>query len=321
VKNPYFGQDLWGFFSTLAARICELFSGERFPLAADEVQVCVLLLVALSCGLVGTFLVLKRMTMLANALSHTVLPGLVVAYVLCAGGMYALDLTTLFVAALVTALLTVISVQLCTQLLRIPLDASIGIVSAVMVALGVVLVTLFTRNMHLGVEAITGNVDALHVDDVRIVALVAGLSMVVFLLFFKEFKLCAFDAEFGRVQGFSPPLFDYVLLLLTSLTVIAAFRAVGILLVLALLVAPPLTARLFSHRLRSVLWGAVGIGMGASLLSVAWARHLLSVHHKAVSTSGLLATVLGGTYAVVFLSVYVRKRWRKIARSRQTSRT
>lgn len=308
--NPYSGQNILGFFVTFFRRIGGFVTGE-LPLGAlvsDEVQVLVLMLAAVSCGLIGTFLVLKKMTMLANSLSHTVLPGLVIAYLFfCSSkggeGVYNLDLSTLLAASLITAILTVVSTQLLTQFLRLQEDASIGIVSTVMVAIGVVLVTVFTRNTHLGIEAITGNVDALHIEDIKIVAFVALLNVAVIILFFKEFKLCAFDPAFARAQGFAPTYFDYLLMLLTSMTVIAAFRAVGILLVLSFLVGPVLTARLFSHRLVSVLLLSIGIGAGVSLLSVALSRHALSVHHTPVSTSGLLATLLGLVYLVCWVCV------------------
>lgn len=300
--NPYSDQNIFGFFVVLLHRIAYFITGDVSwgALVSDEVQVIVLILAAVSCGLIGTFLVLKKMTMLANSLSHTVLPGLVLAYLLfCRSGiegMYTLDLTLLLAASFITALLTAVFTQLLTQWLRIQEDASIGIVSTVMVAIGVVLVTVFTRNTHLGVEAITGNIDALHVEDIKIVAFVSLFNVAVVGLFFKELKLCAFDPVFARAQGFAPAYFDYLLMLLTSMTVIAAFRAVGILLVLSFIVGPVLTARLFSHRLISVLCLSIGIGAGVSLLSVALSRHILSVHHTPVSTSGLLATLIGLVY-------------------------
>lgn len=113
--------------------------------------------------------------------------------------------------------------------------------------------------------------------------------------------MITFDGAFADAQGCSKSSFNYLLMVLTSATVIGAFRAIGVLLVLAFLVGPVLTARLFTHRLKKMILLAIGIGIGASLLSVALARHFLSVHHLPLSTSGLAATMLGAIYFVCLL--------------------
>jgi manganese/zinc/iron transport system permease protein len=164
-------------------------------------------------------------------------------------------------------------------------------------------VTVFTRNTHLGTEAIMGNVDALHVHDVKLIFWVALLDFSVIALLFKEFKMTTFDGSFADSQKVSSSMFSYLLMVLTSATVIGAFRAVGVLLVLAFLVGPVLTARLFTHHLKKVLLLAMGIGIFASIVSVGLARHLLSVYHLPLSTSGLVATILGVIY---FFSLAMR---------------
>ncbi len=306
--NPYFGKDGLQFVFLFVQRMFSMLTGQLSfaELAPDEVQIGALSLVALSTALVGTFLVLKKMTMLANALSHTILPGLVIAYLfsfsLTQGAeIYNLDMKTLLIASLATGILTVASTQFLSRVFKLQEDASIGLVSTTMVALGVVLVTVFTRNTHLGIEAIMGNVDALHINDLKLVFYVACINIALISLFFKEFKIVAFDSLFAKTRGFSPTLWNYLLMLLTAMSVIGAFRAVGILLVLALLVGPVLTARLFTHRLGKVILLAMIIGIVASFMSVALSRHCLSVYHVPLSTSGMLATLLGLIYALCLL--------------------
>ena len=307
--NPYFGADLLTFFPLFFSRLARFITGD-LPLseaAPDEVQIAVLVLVALSCACIGVFLVLTKMTMLANALSHTILPGLVIAYLMSVALLSSLDLQALLWASLITGLLTVSATQLSTYLFKLQEDASIGLVSTTMVAIGVILVTLFTRSTHLGVEAVMGNVDALHPSDVRLVLGIFCIIAPLIALFFKEFKIIAFDSPFARTQGFSPQLWRYILMFLTAMTVIGAFRAVGILLVLSLLVGPVLTARLFTHRLKFLILAAAALGSGASCLSVALCRHCLSVYHTPLSTAGILSTLLSLIYALSLLFVFVTR--------------
>ncbi len=322
--NPYFGKDLFQFLLIFCERMFALITGKigLCDLASDEVQVFVLALVAVASALVGTFLVLKKMTMLANSLSHTILLGIVVAYIILIpfipeGEVHAhsISIEVLLLASLVTGLLTTLLTQMLTHLLKLQEDASTGLVFTTLFALGIVLVTVFTRNTHLGTEAIMGNVDALHFHDLKLIFWIALFDFAVISLFFKEFKMTTFDGPFASAQGISGPLFNYLLMVLTSLTVIGAFRAVGVLLVLAYLVGPVLTARLFTHRLKILIFLAIAIGVGASLLSVALARHLLSVHHLPLSTSGLSATVLGAIYFVSLGVTQLRSRWMQTVKS------
>ncbi len=315
--NPYFGKSFFQFLYLFFKRMALLATGEVgfTELASDEVQVLVLSLVAISSALVGTFLVLKKMTMLANSLSHTILLGIVVAYVLMipwtspseiAGEE--ISIQVLLIASLATGLMTTLLTEFLTHFLKLQEDASTGLVFTTLFALGVVLATVFTRNTHLGIEAIMGNADALHIHDLKLILWVACFDCAVVMLFFKEFKMTTFDGSFGRTQGGFSSAFNYLLMVLTSATVIGAFRAVGVLLVLAFLVGPFLTARLFVHSLKKILLLTIGIGMGASAVTVALARHFLSVYHLSLSTSGFAATVLGLIYFSCLLLQLARRR-------------
>jgi manganese/zinc/iron transport system permease protein len=307
--SPYFGKDFLEFLFLFIERMGDFVMGRIGceDLASDEVQVLVLALVAIASALVGVFLVLKKMTMLANSLSHTILLGIIVAYVLLLPFIsesqvhaHSIRIEILLIASLVTGLITTLLTQMLTHLLKLQEDASTGLVFTTLFALGIVLVTVLTRNTHLGTEAIMGNVDALHVHDLKLIFGIALFDFAIIALFFKEFKMIGFDAPFADALGFSSSAFNYLLMVLTSATVIGAFRAVGVLLVLAFLVGPPLTARMFTHSLKKLLFYSIAIGVVASIVSVGLSRHLLSVHHLPLSTSGLVATVLGMIY---FLSV------------------
>lgn len=315
LANPYYGKNFGAFIVLFMQRMWALLTGKigLTDLASDEIQVLVLCLVACASALVGTFLVLKKMTMLANSLSHTLLLGIVVTYLILLPFSPAQDvstsvlsLKTLLFASLMTALITAVLTQLLTQVLKLQEDASTGLVFTTLFALGIILVTVFTRNTHLGTEAIMGNVDALHLHDLNLIFWIALFDSVVIGAFFKEFKMTTFDASFATAQGISSTLFNYLLMVLTSATVIGAFRAVGVLLVLAFLVGPVLSARLLTHRLKELLFLAIAIGMIASLVSVALSRHLLSVYHISLSTAGLVTTVLGGIYLLSLITYSTR---------------
>ncbi len=295
--NPYSGHSFFDFFIILFKRIFLALKGDPLVLASDEVQLLVLIMIALSSALVGTFLVLKKMTMLANSLSHTVLLGIVGAFLITRGeGIYAINVPTLLIGALITALCTTFSTEFLHKKLRLQKDTSIGLIFTAFFALGVILVTILTRNSHLGIEAIMGNVDALHPSDVKQVFYLFLFNAALVFLFFRRLELLTFDSQLARNMGISLIFFNYLLMFQTALTAIGSFRAVGAFLFLAFLVAPVLTARFFTYRLKPLLFLSGGIGILAAAFSVALSRHFLSVYHISLATSGLATMVLGAFF-------------------------
>jgi manganese/zinc/iron transport system permease protein len=294
--NPYWGQDFFGFFAVLFQRLTGQLPLSQ--LASDEVQLLVLMGVALSTVLLGSFLTLKKMTMMANSLSHTTLLGIVIAYLIffAPGTDLSIDTSILFVAALISAVLTTLLTELARDLLKLQEDAAIGLVFTTLFALGIILVTVFTRNSHIGVEVITGNVDALHFEDIRLVWGAAILNLVLIGLFFRQWVMTAFDEKLSFSLGIPTKTFHYLLMFLTALTLIAAFRAVGVILVLSFLVGPTLIARQWTHRVRSLLLLGIGVGVVTAVFGVALSRHCLSVYHMPLSTGGLVVTLISAFY-------------------------
>lgn len=305
-RNPYYDQDLLGFFYTLILRLYAFVTGELGvqDLVSDEVQMLVLVGVAISTALVGTFLVLRRMTMLANALSHTILIGIVIAYILIQpidSDHAELPLRGMLFASLLMGVVTTFLTEFLTRTIRLQEDASIGIVFTSLFAIGVILVTMVTRNAHIGTEVVMGNVDALHVDDLKLVYTVLAINVVSFLLFFKEFKITTFDGGLARAFGISTVFFNYLLMVQVSATSVGAFRAVGVLMVLAFMTGPVLTARLLTHDLKKMLMLAALIGSVASLLGVGLSRHLLTVSGVALSTAGVVVCVIIALFLITLL--------------------
>jgi manganese/zinc/iron transport system permease protein len=320
--NPYEGQNFFGFFYQLLIRLWGFLSGKLAleNLASDEIQVIVLACVAASSALVGTFLVLRKMTMLANSLSHTILLGIVIAFMLTHEGPIGgdhdhaipINIHAMLLAALIMGILTTFLTEFFTKIAGLQEDASTGLVFTSLFALGIVLVTLLTRNAHIGTEVVMGNVDALHIDDCRLVLVILGINALLFICFFKEFKITTFDPGLSRALGISSIFFNYLLMIQTSATAIGAFRAVGVLMVLAFITGPVLTARFLTDSLKPMLFYAMGIGIAASVLGVALSRHLLTVYGLALSTSGIVVCMIVLLFVLAMIYHLLQQRGGKL---------
>lgn len=298
--NPYFDLNFFSFFGELFKRLVLFASGNALSLATDEIQILVLMGVGASSALVGAFLVLRKMTMLANSLSHTILLGIILAFLLGSGGLYEghINISLMFIAALFAALLTSVATEVLTRTLNLQEDASLGLVFTTFFALGIIIVNMWSRGSHIGAEVVMGNVDALHADDIRLALVIFGINAAAIFLFYKEWQITTFDPPFAKALGISPPFFNYFLMVLVSLTVVGAFRAVGVLMVLTFVTAPPMTAKLFCNKLSHLLLLSIAIGCIGSVLGVALSRHLLTVHGLALSTGGLVVVLLGTFYLI-----------------------
>ncbi len=280
------------FFYRLFAFLCGRLSWNEW--ATDEIQIIVLSAVAITAAMVGSFLILRKMAMLANALSHTILLGIVIAYWITPE----LTISVLMVAALITGIATTFMTEFLSRIMKLQEDASIGLVFSLLFALGIILLSLLSRNVHVGTELVMGSVDALQKGDIKIVATVLGINATLFLLLYYGFQITTFDPNLARAFGFSPILFNYLLMVQTSATAIAAFKAVGVIMVLAFLIFPPLTARRMTHRLPYMIAGAALIGLCAAVVGVALSRHILTFWGIGLSTGGLVIIVLGIFYLV-----------------------
>ncbi|MEZ5314944.1 MAG: metal ABC transporter permease [Chlamydiales bacterium] len=307
--NPYYGQDFIGFFALFFHRLWRFLCG-NLPLdhlATDEIQIVTLATVATSGALVGTFLVLRRMTMLANALSHTILVGIVAAYLIirlfvCDPNPSApLSIPILLLAAFLTGIMTTFLTEFLTRVMKLQEDASIGLIFSILFALGIVFVTIFTRNVHIGTELVMGNTDALQKSDIRGVIAILVLNIACFFLLFHGFKITTFDPQLARALGFSPILFNYLLMMQTSATAIGGFRAVGVLMILAFFIMPTLTARLLTHKLSTLICLSIVIGVLASLIGVAFSRHFFTMQGVGLSTGGIVVTLMGTFYLLLII--------------------
>jgi manganese/zinc/iron transport system permease protein len=303
--DPYFDATFFGWFCILFSRIFSFRQSELFP---DEIQLIVMGLFAVSASFLGVLLVLKRLTMMANALSHTMVLGIVVALMITTSHREdALEFISppewaIIVAALAIGLLTGFLTQQLSRIRVIKEDASNGMVFSALFALGVTLLSVWSRNAHAGPEILMGDPDALQVSDIPIVLLSACSTLTIGIIFLRGFSVAIFDPSFAVMSGFRPLLLYHLLLAQVALTSISAFRAVGFVMTLAFFVIPPLIARLFVQSLRHHLLWSMCIGVGTVVISIALSRHLLTVYYLPVST-GALAVVLLTLLFVVALCI------------------
>jgi manganese/zinc/iron transport system permease protein len=260
--------------------------------------------VAVACALPGVFLVLRRMALMSDAISHAILLGIVLAFFVTKN----ISSPLLVIAATLTGVLTVSLVELLYRTRLVHEDAAIGLVFPVLFSIGVILISRFAGNVHLDTDAVLLG-ELAFAPFTRFVVLgfdlgprtlymMGGILLIniLFILFlYKELKLATFDAGLAAALGFSPALIHYGLMTLVSVTAVGAFDAVGSILVVALMIAPPAASYLLTDRLPRMIGLSALIGI-ASAISGYWLAHTLDV-----SIAGSMATMAGVIFALVFL--------------------
>ncbi|NOU96796.1 iron chelate uptake ABC transporter family permease subunit [Paenibacillus sp. LMG 31456] len=276
-------------------------------------------LVACSCSLLGCFLILRKMAMIGDAISHSVLPGIVIAFLLSGSR----DSFWMLLGASVLGLITVFLIQLFQQG-GVQADASIGVVFTALFSIGVVLVSLYTRQVDLDLDCVLyGEIIRVPWDTLTFAGMDIGpkavwalgfvllLSAIVIGLFYKQFKICSFDPAMAAAVGIPVVLFHYVLMGLVSVTTVASFESVGAILVVGMLVVPAATAYLLTERLGVMIAYSMIIGVISST-----AGYYMSVLLDA-SIAGCMITVAGMLFIIALLfSPSHGVVWRKLKQRR-----
>lgn len=228
-------------------------------------------LVALSGALLGPFLVLRGQTMAADAIAHAIVLGIVLVWLLTG-----LRSGPVMVAgAALAGLASVLAAEALARTRLVSDDAAIGLVFPAMFAAGVLLINLNARNLHLDIDAVLlGEIGLVWLNTAPVggggvpvavltLVVVGAINLAVVMGLWKELKLCAFDPGLAQALGFRPRLMGAGLLALTSLTAVAAFEAVGVVLFLAFLIVPAVSGLLMAPRLALALGLAVVFGLAA----------------------------------------------------------
>jgi manganese/zinc/iron transport system permease protein len=277
---------------------------------SDLVIILTGLLVSTGSALLGVFLLLRRSGMMADAISHSVLPGIVVAYWLFGreDGASAIATLPALVGAALAGLLTVSLSEWLIKTGKVKSDAAIGLVFPALFSCGVLAVSFFYRNVHLDLDAVLYgeiayaplnilviNEQELGPESVWIMGGVALLNILFVGAFYKELKISTFDAGLAATFGFLPHFLHYGLMTLVSITTVGAFQSVGAILIVAFLVIPAATALLLSKRLAIVLLLSVVIGAIAVV-----AGYFLALATDA-SIAGMMASVAGMFFGLALL--------------------
>lgn len=268
-----------------------------------EIQLTAVI-VAAACALPGVYLVLRRMALISDAISHSILLGIVVAFF----AVHDLASPILVFGAALTGVVTVVLVELLKKSGLVAEDAAIGLVFPLLFSFGVILISKYSGDVHLDIDSVLlGELAFVPFDRLQMwgidfgpkaLAVMAGilvLNLAFILLFYKELKISTFDAGLAASLGLSPVVFFYALMSLTSLTAVGAFDAVGSILVVALMIAPPAAAYLLTDRLSIMLVLAVVFGV-VSAISGYWLAYFLDA-----SIAGCMATMTGVVFALSFV--------------------
>jgi manganese/zinc/iron transport system permease protein len=257
-------------------------------------------LVSVSCALLGCFLILRKMAMVGDAISHAVLPGIVVAF-LVSGSR---DSVTMLVGAGMIGIVTTFLIEFLHKKAKLQADASIGVTFTWLFAVGVVLISLFAGKVDLDQDCVLyGEIAYVPLDLVimengtilgpralYIVGTILTLIIIFIVTGYKELFLTTFDPAYSSAIGISTALWHYLLMGAVSATTVASFESVGAILVVALLIAPAATAYLITDNFKWMLLIASAVGVLASVTG----------YYIAVWVDGSIAGAVASMTGVLF---------------------
>lgn len=277
------------------------------------------ILLGLTCGLLGSFLVVRRMALVGDALSHAVLPGVALGFL----WNMSKDPVAIFVGATLAGLLGTATVFAIKRTTHLKEDTALGMVLAGFFSVGICLVTLFQKfpgGNKSGIDKfLFGQAAAIGPEDLRLMLVVCLLSVGIVTLCYKEFLVVSFDPAFASVCALPTRWLQHVLMVLLAFAVVIALQAVGVVLVSAMLITPAATAYLLTDRLRRMLWISALFGIGAGVLGA-----FFSFLGTNLSTGPFMVLAASAQFGCAFLfaprrGVAVRW-WRQRSQERRVAR-
>lgn len=268
-----------------------------------EIQ-AILILVSIACALPGVFLVLRKMALISDAISHSILPGIVLGFFITQ------DLASplLIVMAALFGVLTVVIVEYIQKTGLVKEDTAIGLVFPALFSIGVLLIAKNAADVHLDIDVVLlGEVafapfDRLFYNGVDlgpkslwVIGSILVVSLTLLFLFFKELKVATFDIGLAASLGFSPVFIHYGLMTVSSITTVGAFDSIGAVLVVAFMIVPAATVYMLTKDLKKLLLFSCVLSVFAALLGY-WVAHWIDA-----SISGSIAAVLGIQFLLVYL--------------------
>ena len=216
------------------------------------------MLVGLASGVIGSFIILRGMSLMGDAISHAVLPGVAISYMF--GFSYIFGATAF-------GMLTAAVIGFVTQRSRLKNDTAIGIVFSSFFALGIILISYAQSATDL-YHILFGNVLAVRESDLLLTALVSGIVLIFVFFFYKELKITSFDPTMAKAYGLNTSLIHYLLMFFLTLVAVVSLQTVGTILVIAMVITPAATAYLLTNHLLKMIITAAGIGMFSAVVGV-----------------------------------------------------
>ncbi|MBI4439906.1 metal ABC transporter permease [Candidatus Woesearchaeota archaeon] len=244
------------------------------------------LLVGIVCSILSCYLVVKKWALLGDAISHAVLPGVAIAFMLN---------IPFFIGALFTGIATALGIGLVTKYSKVKEDAAIGVMFTTAFAFGILLLSLIRAKSIDLYHILFGNVLGVSTTDMIITAVSGLVVLVTIILLFKELLLHAFDPIMASSIGLPTSFFHYLLMFLLSVTIVASLQTVGIVLVIAMLITPGAAAYLLVRRLSHMMLVAAGIGIVSSLAGLYFSYYLN------VASGAMMVLVAGLIFLLAFL--------------------
>lgn len=220
-------------------------------------SLAIAVLVGIICAVVGSYLMVQRLALLGDAISHSVLPGLAIAFIVGAD---------IFVGAFIAGVLSTVVITIIRTRSPIKEDAAMGIVFSAFFALGITLITIVQKDNKIDLNHfLFGNILGVTVPEVRNTAIISTIVIAVVVLLYKELLFYTFDPLGAQAAGLPVNLLNFGLMVLIALTIVASLKAVGVILVLALLITPGATAYLLVKQLKQMMILGAAIGVVASI--------------------------------------------------------
>ncbi len=217
-------------------------------------------IIGIICAVVGSYLMVQRLALLGDAISHSVLPGLAIAYILGAN---------IFVGAFIAGLISTACINLIRTKSNIKEDTAMGIVFSAFFALGITLITIIQKDNKIDLNHfLFGNILGVTASEVRDTMIIAVIVITVVVCLYKELLFYSFDKLGAQAVGLPVNLLDLGLMMLIGLTIVASLKAVGVVLVLSLLITPAATAYLLVTRLHKVMFLGVLFGIVSSIIGM-----------------------------------------------------
>ncbi|GAA4447496.1 metal ABC transporter permease [Novipirellula rosea] len=268
------------------------------------------MLCAIASALLGNFLVLRRLSMLGDAVSHAILPGLAVAFFISNSR----SSLPMFLGAVIVGILTALFTEWIRGVGKVDEGASMGVVFTSLFALGLVMIVQAADRVDLDAGCVLyGAIESTHLDRVellgfdipRAVAVLLGVTIVNLLfvvIFFKELKLSSFDPSLATSMGFSATVMHYALMVLVAVTAVASFESVGNILVVAMFIVPPATANLLTDRLgRMIVLSSIIAAVGAASGHVAAVVVPTWFGYHSTTTASMMAVMVGVFFVIALL--------------------